>query len=174
MLNKYFTSLEGLLDQINSFQTQPEPTGKALFFEEPFQVYGLILPKIGFRLPTDVYLVSYAVAQLLDKDTICYWAYGNPLKKEGGKLYEIHQKNIIRIIFHKGIHAAVAFHNVGDPTHKPFFTHLFDDSGLTELPTEYISVYLNSIQEQFRVNTEYEDLFRQRLEKINRNIPNFV
>src|SRR5690606_33388096 len=124
MLNKNFTSLEGLLDQINSFQTHPEPTGQALFFEEPFQVYGLVLPRIGFKIPTDVYLVSYAVAQFLDPQTICYWAYGNPLRKQDGKLHEIHQKNIIRIIFHKGVHAAIAFHNVGSPTSDPFFYHI--------------------------------------------------
>lgn len=174
MLNKHFTSLEHLLDQINSFQTHPEPTGQALFFEEPFEVYGLVIPQISYQLPTNVFLVSYAVAQMLDAQTICYWAYGNPLKKDSDHLSEIPEKNIIRIVFHKGNPAAIAFHHLHTDDQTPFFSHIFPKTELKRIPDDFVSVYLSSIEQQFKVNPEYKDLFKERLISINSDLPSFI
>lgn len=175
MLNQYFTSFNHLLDQINSFKVHPEPTGQALFFDEPFEVYGLVLPDISYEIPSNNFLVSYVVAQRCDKDTICYWAYGNPLRKDGNKLVEIPQKLILRIFFHMGEPAAIAMHKVESESHNPFFKHILHDSTLTEIPDSFVNVYLNSIQQQFHICEEYKTLFKQRLESINsKKLPNYI
>lgn len=175
MLNQHFTSFNHLLDQINSFKIHPEPTGQALFFDEPFEVYGLVIPEISFEIPSNNYLVSYVVAQRCDPQTICYWAYGNPLRKDGDKLVAIPQKFIIRIFFHEGNPAAIVLHKADDVSEKPYFQHILNDSNLPEIPNSYVNVYLNSIQQQFHICEEYKELFKSRLESINKKkLPNYV